>query len=305
MRSELSKVLEALNAGRLSFERAQKEGRRTAQELLAECGVKAPPVDLDLIARARNIVGYKERNIPEDGILYRVSPSALYVELRKSSSASRRAFTLAHEVGHTFFLSPDKARGEVAFRVVDADLSSTEQADSPLEERLCNIIAGEVIIPSRFVQEQLVTKRLSWQTVFSIQHRTRASLTACARRAVEEGIVKALLVLWAPRGQRGLGVKWTVGSPGLTLCVDSDFIAGKGTLPYAALNGNQLGTPVAGEMFLRTMSRGGDHYYSESILVSRARSEVLSLVILDSEAHRVVPYRTPRRRPIKQLDLFE
>lgn len=83
----------------------------------------------------------------EEGILIPLR-GGYRVRLKRSSTDSRRRFSLAHELGHTFFYK-DKGSGP---RHQIGVLSTPEKR---AEERVCNLFASALLMPSQRLRERL------------------------------------------------------------------------------------------------------------------------------------------------------
>jgi Zn-dependent peptidase ImmA (M78 family) len=83
----------------------------------------------------------------EEGLLIPRKGSYL-VRLKKNSTESRRRFSLAHELGHTFFYkdSGNGPRHQIGL------LSARERT---AEERICNLFASALLMPSQRLREHL------------------------------------------------------------------------------------------------------------------------------------------------------
>jgi hypothetical protein len=96
-------------------------------------------------ARLRNIVAIEEQQgIRSDGFIEPLGSSfanGFRVVLREGAPSSRKRFTLAHEICHTFFY---EAAPELKFSACHED---------SLEEALCNYGAGCLLIPETAIRE--------------------------------------------------------------------------------------------------------------------------------------------------------
>lgn len=124
--------------------RQLRDARRTdPSDVLQACGVHAPPVDVDAIARRLGtIVHYVE----SPGWSGAVSSSDVRAEIwiNQDESRVRQRFTLAHEIGH-LLLHPL----QVAYR----DTSFTNVTNP--NERQANQFAAELLMPAWMMRTAL------------------------------------------------------------------------------------------------------------------------------------------------------
>jgi Zn-dependent peptidase ImmA (M78 family) len=69
--------------------------------------------------------------------------SGYVVEVKRTLGAARRAFTLGHEIAHTFFMTPNEST--VSERV---DVGTETFAEGNQEEYLCDVAAAEMLMPA-------------------------------------------------------------------------------------------------------------------------------------------------------------
>jgi hypothetical protein len=112
-------------------------------------GWSSIPVDIGRIASLRGLREAQELSgsACREGRLVPVSGGFL-VQLRSSSSAARRRFSLAHEIGHSIFYRNDGARPSHEIGILSFDEMSAE-------ERICNLFAGALLMPVGRLRDQL------------------------------------------------------------------------------------------------------------------------------------------------------
>jgi len=106
------------------------------------------------------------------------------VHLNASSPQPRRKFTLAHEICHTFFY---EAVPEVKFLQHDVD---------PLEERLCNVGAAELLIPETHVRRFAQQFPVGLKALESIALEYGVSMECALIRLVTLKLWNAQLSVW-------------------------------------------------------------------------------------------------------------
>lgn len=106
--------------------------------------IVGPPFVLDVptILRATGVREIREiDNASLDGRIFREA-SGYVIELNRKLPPARRAFTLAHELAHTFFL-----RGDVPAERADGTTGNFDERNE--EEYLCDVAAAEMLMPAR------------------------------------------------------------------------------------------------------------------------------------------------------------
>ncbi len=162
--------------------------QRLMRDLVDGHGVQREPVDPLWFMKQRGIVGAP---VPESSLaLGRLTPDegGFVLGINRTLVGSRRRFTLAHELAHTFFFdltcSPPVYKGE----------------DSPREqrvvERLCNEGANALLLPDRLLTKH--SRKISSLSLTSLRKISRAfdvSLQSCC-------IALERIGFWRPfRGQ--------------------------------------------------------------------------------------------------------
>jgi Zn-dependent peptidase ImmA (M78 family) len=136
--------------------------------------ISGPPFDPRKYAEALGILIHEKENMALDGILSRSKKGRFVITLKKNVNPSRKNFTIAHEVAHTFFfdlLNKTQYRGR-------------SNKFDPQEERLCDIAAAELLMPRRIFRSDL-GGTLSPARLIELQDRYQVSLQAVAIRAAQ------------------------------------------------------------------------------------------------------------------------
>ncbi|MGH8606078.1 MAG: ImmA/IrrE family metallo-endopeptidase [Gammaproteobacteria bacterium] len=103
-----------------------------------------PPIDPYVLAKRRGI-DVRIREIEADGFISQTSNGDYIVELNVADPETRRRFTLAHEIAHTFFFDLLQTEGN---RYRSADCPDVSFHRDLSEEYLCNVAASEMLMPS-------------------------------------------------------------------------------------------------------------------------------------------------------------
>jgi Zn-dependent peptidase ImmA (M78 family) len=126
-----------------------------AAELLRAAGVVDPPVDVEWLARQQGA-----RVIPEEldsevsGVLYR-EPDNVIIAVNRHHAATRRRFTVAHELGHLLL---HQGRPVIVDHVVRARINLRDHRSSLATEREeieANRFAAYLLMPPKFVHDEL------------------------------------------------------------------------------------------------------------------------------------------------------
>ena len=164
--------------------RVMEEARR----LLDECGIERPPVDLVRIARRLGIQRIRELDIRLDGQLVELGDGGYEVILSRHAPHTRQRFTLAHEMAHVLVASLE-----------DGSMSC---GDGPTEE-ICNRVAAELLIPSRFVRETAAAD-MDVAAFRRTANGFQCSLEATGWRILNLGQLTGALLIWRHRGDGSL-----------------------------------------------------------------------------------------------------
>jgi hypothetical protein len=145
--------------------------------------------DLDALLPIRNIdrdVGFAEE-LPCDGMIEpkgHTYKDGFIMRLRRGQGDRRLRFTKAHEICHTFFyeLAP-----ELKFRAHGTD---------PVEERLCNIGAEELLMPLASVTTEACLMPVSIESLMVLAKRFDVSASAMLVRLRQARLWRCELAYW-------------------------------------------------------------------------------------------------------------
>lgn len=156
-----------------------------ARRLLDDCAIERVPVDLVRLARHVGIGRIRELDIRLDGQLVELGDGDYEVILSRNAPHTRRRFTLAHEIGHLLVAAHGNGSMESA---------SMSCGDGPTEE-LCNRVAAELLMPSRFVNEA-VAADMDVSGLRRLATRFQCSLEATGWRVLNLGQITGALLVW-------------------------------------------------------------------------------------------------------------
>ncbi len=151
-----------------------------ARVLLEECEVRSIPVDLIRLAKRVGIRNVAELDTRLDGQLLEFESGGYEVVLSKSAPATRKRFTLAHEIAH-LLLFPQQA---------------TVHHGRETEE-LCNVAAAELLIPTCFLAKLFPAGDVvTIQALLKVPGLFRCSLEAAGWKVFNSGLVSGALLIW-------------------------------------------------------------------------------------------------------------
>jgi hypothetical protein len=167
---------------------AREEAVRSAERLIAAAraaqpGWNPPPFDPALYARALGIPVADSRELTEwDALLIPLKDGFRIVCNGNVRSPARRRFSIAHEIAHTFF---DNASEAYQMRLA-RDRRAPPGCD-PLDdlERLCDVVAAELLMPRRAWQEAVAGHGLRAAAIPALARAFGVSREAAALRLVE------------------------------------------------------------------------------------------------------------------------
>ena len=267
-----------------------------ASEVISD--LPGPPFMLDT-ASVRSALGIREvRIVGRSSLDGRVFPteSGFVVELNRRMSYERRAFTLAHELAHTFFAETvtNMERSPARFE--------NESLDAKEEESLCDIAAAEMLMPaaalirdrglcppaklrhpSNAFFRAVLESDLSVQSLLKLARTFRTSLTATARRIAELGLWSCHIGFWEAQGQSS--AEFAAG-----FASNRDLWVPKGRIAEDNIVARSLDTAEAVEGWddigLQTDTQDGwGNVFVQALRLSGSR-QIVSLAIVGQDAVR-------------------
>ncbi len=154
-----------------------------------------PPYDPKRIAEDRRINEVSETSMGRSQHAVLIPKHGGFrVKLNRDLAEVRRRFSLAHEIGHTFFFS---LSAETPFRPYK------QSGRDWREERLCDLFAAEILTPEDVVRRDLeATPEPSLDSFIRLTKRYKVSSYSAAIRLERLGTWHAALVAWKPYGFR-------------------------------------------------------------------------------------------------------
>jgi Zn-dependent peptidase ImmA (M78 family) len=137
--------------------------RALAEGVLEKQHVKHAPVPIDRIVQSLGIeLKFDEVDDDLSGFLFRdTDGKKIVIGTNRNHHPNRQRFTIAHELGHFFLHKGQRVHLDeerVAFRINRRDSTSTKGEDD--EEREANLLAAELLMPAKFLANDLKGKDL-------------------------------------------------------------------------------------------------------------------------------------------------
>ncbi len=163
--------------------------RLLAHRLTKLYGDQPPPFDPAVIAEELKVRDISFGPIGKDALLI-PADTGFKIKIGQELPRTRQRFALAHELGHSLFFNSDEPR---PYRPYSRDESSDH------EERLCDVFAGEILLPEGSLKEHIrrahepgVDTLLRLARVFDV------SAWCLAIRIAELRLWKAAAISWTP-----------------------------------------------------------------------------------------------------------
>ena len=151
--------------------------------------------DLAVLAKKWGVNSIEEREIESDAMLL-PSKNGYSIVLKKSERlglSARQRFSLAHELGHLLLL---KSQAPAASGVVGTASKHRGHGYSDEEERLCDQIAAEILMPQMAFQEDGWMEGWSLRNLKTLADKYDTSIPATAIRMIDLMPEETLMGTW-------------------------------------------------------------------------------------------------------------
>jgi Zn-dependent peptidase ImmA (M78 family) len=257
-----------------------------------------PPIDPYMLAKRRGIKQVSVGDIETDGCMSTTSNGDYIVELNAAHPETRRRFTLAHEIGHTFFFDLPQTEGN-RYRVSDCSEASFHR--DLCEEHLCNVAASEILMPgTQFMSGVKKYGPTAWAVV-RLSREFRTSLQATAWRISWLLPYKIISCCWEyERARDAYQTVWTTPlvasrkSPVQRYCVDKDQPAYKKFSEGSGFRGwswASLGGPV-------------DRYFMDGLILQEQPRRLITVIVLETAAEQILASYLQGGKNSPQRELF-
>lgn len=178
--------------------------RLKAQSLLKELRISSYPIDPYAIAEKIGIVVKEDDADGYAGMIILVEGEALISVRRSTREASRKRFTVAHELGH-YKIPGHLSPGVPSFRCSDGDLNTFQgHAKKEIE---ANKFAAELLMPEDHFRARIEGEDLGHQLIQELMNEYDTSLTATCLRYAH--LQKSHALVCSSEGR----VKWVYRGP--------------------------------------------------------------------------------------------
>lgn len=132
------------------------------------------PIDVFEVARSLGVQDIAARSMTSDGYLGVRSDGALIIRYRADNAFTRTRFTVGHEIGHILLA---RVKGEPITSRKDRSPSCSD-----IEERACDRIAAEILMPEHILRDELARLRPGWNAIRKLQTQFSVSNAAIILR---------------------------------------------------------------------------------------------------------------------------
>jgi Zn-dependent peptidase ImmA (M78 family) len=181
--------------------------RKAIADVFPQLREAGAPVNLESAAKLVGIDQIVEADMPDsEGLLHQTASGNYVVSLRRGQATARRRFTLAHEISHVILY---RTLGHL--RETDESGCRRQSEVARDEERLCDEIAAELLMPRDLFDKSIQDVGVTAATVPAIARLYGVSLQAVSRRITQVLPDEIALSLWRKDEQRGhVAAQWYV-----------------------------------------------------------------------------------------------
>jgi Zn-dependent peptidase ImmA (M78 family) len=167
--------------------------RAAIAEAFPELASKVPPVNVHALAARRGVISISESSLDCDGVISVTASGAYSIEVNRDHPRVRQRFTIAHEVGHTFFFDLGR-REDKRYRIRDDSLDGMTRSSA--EEQLCNFAAAEILMPDHQFANLARETGPTASSLRDLAKKFDVSLQAAARRVADTLSLNITVALW-------------------------------------------------------------------------------------------------------------
>ncbi len=126
-------------------------------------------------------------------------PDGYIIKVNSNNHPYRQNFSCAHEIGHILLdkLGIERYTNHIQYRTFNPQKSSNLRAKA--KERLCNVVAAELIMPSDIFKKHLLNIGISVNAIERLSRQFMVSSPAVAIRIAEVSPKPCIVLNWAPR----------------------------------------------------------------------------------------------------------
>lgn len=171
-----------------------------AESTLQHCGVIKPAVDTDDLCRMRNVRTSEVYLTDCDARIFPVGDHYI-AEVNASDPESRKRFSVCHELAHTFFEEHPGA---------DENAASCHghSYENSLEERLCNFLAAEFLMPRLLFAQFAIDCLPSLKSTRLLADAFGVSVLSAARRIIDLNLWPMASLVFRAAPGRKIDFRW-------------------------------------------------------------------------------------------------
>jgi len=185
--------------------------------------------------------------------------SGYLIAINERVGESRQLYSLAHEIGHLIHIGNQASRRSLARR--ERYRGKWDHHDDPEEERLCEVIAAELLMPQETFSRHAERLDSSLKSIPNLCKWYGTSITATTIRLVELCTKPRLLVRWLrdKRRQGNMRVSWQIRNSMEGPAVEVSTTGGR-TFAGAKTAWIENGLIVTDETLLERVTHGTPRY---------------------------------------------
>ncbi len=258
---------------------------RAVESVFPDLKKAIPPIDPFHLATLRSIKHIIPAEIEFDGVISLTSSGDYIIQLNDNLSETKKRFTVAHEIGHTFFFDlEDQVNSR--FRVEDSGVETLHPDFE--EERICNLAAEEILMPSAQFSSRLQQLPPLASTILQLSREFKTTIHTTSLRVVQLSDYKLIICMWKYRASMNLyETVWIARNGNYKEVEQEKFFATEDQPIFKAFSTK---TSFRGRKWI---SLGGPlgHYFVDCIVLG-GQSKHLTVFILDRDAKRLVGSKT-------------
>jgi Zn-dependent peptidase ImmA (M78 family) len=219
--SDNKKAIQNQELAILSTEQATKlaigGAKKLVDLLIAQRGHEKPPFSPEEFAGLQGISKIVGADLGKtSAVLIRIRDGYL-IKVNQNHHLVRRNFSCAHEIGHIMLkeLKLEHYIQNIEYRTFNPE--GEKKAHARIRERLCDVIATELLMPERIFRDQASVMAFSIDVIERLARIFQVSVQAAAIRIAEVSAEPCVALLWQVRPRtktKSLKLVWSAG-PGV------------------------------------------------------------------------------------------
>lgn len=196
-----------------------------------------PPFLAEEFAQIKGVKKIIRTELGEVGAVLVRFEDGYIIKVNTAHHPVRQNFSMAHEIGHILLDECQRVSQP------SEEYRNGSNVSSKLKERLCDIVAVELLMPRKAFSRALNDVDLSMASIEHLAQTFRVSVPSAALRVTELCVAPCRVVMWRPswqgRVKRVMRAQWSVGHeadklPGWKDVLPRGSIARQSSAPFAA-----------------------------------------------------------------------